>query len=173
MRSPFSRSSRSTMAIICAVVVALWGFAGPRPVEAKSGPFADFAGHWSGTGTIRPQGSSVERIRCEATYRPRGSTGHQVDLRLSCDSDSYKFDLAGNFSADESNQITGQWTETSRGTGGTVVGYARGDRLQIHIESAGFAATMYMTTRNRHQTVTIDSHGGGQVVKASISLHRG
>ena len=79
---------------------------------------------------------------------------------------------AGQFSADDQNQISGRWTERSRNIGGTAVGNASGDRLQVHVESSGFAADLVMTTRNRRQNVTIDSQGGGQVIKASISLSR-
>jgi hypothetical protein len=157
---------------ICAGLLALWSFAALPPALAASGPFEGFSGNWAGTGVLRPQGSAPERIRCNATYRARGSTAHQVDLNIRCNSDSYNFDLSGNFTADAKNQVTGRWNERSRSVGGTAIGYARGDRLQIHIESAGFAATLYMVTRNRRQTVSIDSRGGGQVVKGSISLRR-
>jgi hypothetical protein len=143
-----------------------------QPASAAAGPFADFHGRWSGTGTIRQEGSKTERIRCSANYRVLGSTAHQVDLELRCSSDSYNFNLAGQFQADAGNQISGHWTEQSRNIGGTVVGNASGNRIQIHVESSAFAATLYMVTRGRQQSVTIDSHGGGQVVKASISLRR-
>jgi hypothetical protein len=142
------------------------------PAAARSGPFEGFEGRWSGSGTLRPQGGKAERVRCDATYRPRGSTAHQVDLTLRCKSDSYNFDLSGNFTADATAQITGRWNERTRNVGGTAIGHARGDRLQILIETSAFAATLNMVTRNRQQTVNIDSHGGGQVVKGSISLHR-
>jgi hypothetical protein len=171
MRLSSCLSSR-TAALACAAVFALWGCAGVSPALAKSGPFEGFGGRWSGTGTLRPQGGKPERVRCDATYRPRGSSAHQVDLNLRCTSDSYKFNLSGNFNADRRNQVTGRWTEHTRSIGGTVVGQARGYRLQIHIESSAFAATLNMVTRNRRQTVNIDSRGGGQVVKGSISLRR-
>jgi len=142
------------------------------PASADSGPFAEFNGSWSGTGTVHTAGNAPERIRCKASYRPRGSSAHEVDLQLRCASDSYNFDLAGQFTADDKNEISGQWTERSRGTGGTANGTARGERLDVHVESAGFAADLVLITRNRRQSITIDSHGGGQVVKASISLSR-
>ena len=142
------------------------------PLWAADGPFHDFDGSWSGTGTLRPSNGAAERIRCNATYRPRGSSQHEIDLQLRCASDSYNFDLSGQFTADEQNQVSGRWTERTRTVGGTAVGNAQGDRLQIHIESAGFAADMVMVTRNRRQSVTIDSQGGGQIVKASITLNR-
>jgi len=154
------------MALIAAFFLPL------SPALAAEGPFAEFAGGWSGAGSLRPSNGAAERIRCNATYRPRGNAQREVDLQLRCASDSYNFDLTGEFTADEQNQISGRWTERSRSTGGTAVGNAQGDRLQLHIESAGFAADLVMVTRNRRQSVDIDSHGGGQIVKASIALTR-
>jgi hypothetical protein len=140
--------------------------------QAATGPFSGFSGHWSGTGTIRQGPNPVERIRCTANYRVRGSAAHDIDLQLRCAGDSYNFDLAGQFEADASNQIGGRWTEYSRNIGGTVIGRARGDRIQIHVESSAFAANMVMVTRGRQQSVSIDTQGGGQSVKASITLRR-
>ncbi|MGC1571025.1 MAG: hypothetical protein WA750_02890 [Pseudolabrys sp.] len=154
----------------CLMVSAM--YVSPPPAMAESGPFAEFAGSWSGNGTLRPENGASERIRCNATYRPGGRTQRDVELQLRCASDSYNFDLSGQFSADEQNQVSGRWTERSRSTGGTAVGMAQGDRLQLHIESAGFAADVVMVTRNRRQSVDIDSHGAGQIVKATITLNR-
>jgi len=157
----------------CCLIAMVSAFELPsRSASAAGGPFADFAGSWQGGGTLRPENGAAERIRCNATYRPRGSTQREVDLQLRCASDSYNFDLSGEFSADSDNQVTGRWTEHMRSTGGTAIGNANGDRLQLHIESAGFSAEVIMVTRNRQQSVSIDSHGGGQVVRANISLTR-
>lgn len=125
-----------------------------------------------GNGTIQPGNGTTERIRCNANYRPRGSSGAEIDLDLRCASDSYNFDLTGQFSADDGNRITGQWTERTRNIGGSVIGTVRGESLQVHVESSGFAADLSMLTRGRRQSVTIDSQGGGQTVKASITLSR-
>jgi hypothetical protein len=136
------------------------------------GPFADFPGSWSGTGKIRVQGQSPERLRCKANYRPRGNNESQIDLQLTCDSDSYKFDLVGQFSVDGSNQLSGRWSENSRNVGGTAVGNVKGDRMQIHIESSAFSATLTMITKGKQQKISFDAHGGGQVVDSSITLRR-
>ena len=163
---PALRPGRYLIALVAAFTVLL------VPVLAATGPFSDLVGSWTGNGTLRPSNAAAERIRCTASYRQRGSSQTEIDLQLSCDSDSYKFDLVGQFTADDRDQISGRWTERSRNVGGTAVGNARGDRLQLHIESSGFAADLVMLTRNRRQSVTIDSQGGGQIVKASISLSR-
>ena len=173
MQRIIGRLSFLPAALGCGLIALVLAFQVPLPPAwAATGPFADFAGSWSGTGTLRPSNAAAERIRCTASYRQRGSSQTEIDLQLSCDSDSYKFDLVGQFTADDRDQISGRWTERSRNVGGTAVGNARGDRLQLHIESSGFAADLVMLTRNRRQSVTIDSQGGGQIVKASISLSR-
>jgi hypothetical protein len=157
----------------CCLIALVSAFFIPLvPTSAAMGPFADFTGSWTGTGTVRPGSGAIERIRCIANYRPRGSSQHEVDLQLRCASDSYNFDLSGQFTANERNQITGSWTERSRNIGGTATGTASGERLDVHVESSAFAADLVMVTRSRRQSVTIDSQGGGQIVKASISLSR-
>jgi len=165
---PFS----STAILGCLTAVSLAFSIALPSVSAATGPFANLVGSWAGTGTLRPSNGAAERIRCKADYRPRGSSEHEVDLHLRCASDSYNFDLSGEFTADEHDQITGQWTERSRNIGGTAVGNAQGERLQFHIESSAFSADLVMLTHNRRQSVTIDSQGGGTIVKASITLSR-
>src|SRR6202012_2886825 len=79
------------------------------PVQAQSGPFNGLAGVWSGAGTVTLDDGSSERIRCRATYAV-GEGGHGLNQTLTCASDSYKFDLRTNVTA-EGNQITGSWSE--------------------------------------------------------------
>ncbi len=160
-------------ALIGGILILVSTFVSPLPsARADDGPFHEFDGSWSGNGTLRPSNGAAERIRCNASYRQRGSSQHEIDLQLRCASDSYNFDLTGQFTADAQNQVSGRWTERTRSIGGTAVGNAQGDRLQIHVESSGFAADLVMLTRNRRQSVTIDSQGGGQIIKASITLSR-
>jgi hypothetical protein len=153
------------------LVAAMFASAAVLPATA-AGPFGDFPGNWSGSGKIRVQGQPPERLRCKASYRARGGSGSQIDLQLSCDSDSYKFDLVGDFEVDDGNKLSGRWSENSRNVGGTAIGNVRGNRMQIHIESSAFSATLTMTTRGRSQKISFDAHGGGQVVDSSITLSR-
>jgi hypothetical protein len=157
--------------MIAAAAVLFAGIA-TLPAAAAEGPFSDFPGNWSGSGKIRVQGQSPERLRCKASYRPRGSSASQIDLQLSCDSDSYKFDLVGQFDVDSSNNLSGRWSENSRNVGGTAIGNVRGDRMQIHVESSAFSATLSMITKSKQQRISFDAHGGGQVVDSSITLRR-
>ena len=74
--------------------------------------------------------------------------------------------------ADDHNQVSGNWNERSRSVGGTAAGTARGERMQLHVESGGFSAEVIMQTRGRSQSVNIDSHGGGDVIRATIAMSR-
>ena len=168
---PSKPSIRRAAILGCSAALFLAAGTGLMPVEAATGPFSGFDGLWSGTGKVRTQ-EKTERIRCNANYRVADSSGHQAKLELSCKSDTYSFDLVGDFEADAGERISGRWTERSRSIGGTVIGQARGSRMQILVESSAFAANLVMVTRGTRQSVSIDSHGGGQVVKASIDLHR-
>ena len=166
-------SSLSTAALLGGVLLAASGTVTlPRAALAAGGPFTALSGAWAGTGTIQPGNGTTERIRCNANYRPRGSSGHEVDIDLRCASDSYNFDLTGQFSADAGNHISGQWTERTRNIGGNAIGTARGESLLVHVESGGFAADLSLVTRGRRQSVTINSPGGGKPVKANITLSR-
>lgn len=173
MRRHIARHSPSLAALLCSIVLWSGSLALPQPASAEQNPFAGFSGRWSGTGTIRVKSSeknNVERVRCTATYRPRGN--YNIDLQLGCKSDSYNFDLSGEFEADASGQVSGRWTEHSRGVGGTAIGTARGQTLRLHVESAAFAADIALTTRGQRQSISLDSRGAGQTVTASMTLQR-
>lgn len=163
--------------LICTAALA-WGGVFPggdaaSQAFANEGPFAGLAGKWSGTGMVRVRSAdkqNAERMRCNATYRLRGS--HGVDLRLGCKSDSYTVDLSGEFDSDEGGRLSGRWTEHSRNVGGTGIGTVRGETIQLHIESSAFAADMNLVTRGGRQSISLDSHGAGQTVTGSITLQR-
>jgi hypothetical protein len=163
-RLPFS-----AIVLSCCLVTAAFLLG---PASAANGPLAEFVGSWAGTGTLRPAGGAAERIRCKAEYRQLGTSQHEINLHLRCASDSYNFDLSGDFTADPQDHVSGQWTERSRNIGGVAIGNARGDRLQLHVESSAFSAEVVMVTRGRRQNVTLESRGVGQVIKASIALSR-
>lgn len=172
MTRPLALISRRSAVLACAAV--LCGAAVLQPATARSGPFTNFRGNWSGTGIIRVQGQdnrqTNERIRCTGTYRQ--SSSQDVNLKLTCKSDNYSFDLSGDFEADASDRISGQWTEHTRNVGGSVSGRARGNRLLVHAESPALNANLSMVTRSRRQSVSLKAAGGGQQVSASITLRR-
>lgn len=138
------------------------------PSLAQSGPFAGFAGSWSGTGTVSLSDGSNERIRCRATYNV-GGDGSGLQQQLRCASDSYKFELASDVVARGSN-ISGSWSETSRNVNGTLQGKVSPGEIEVFVEAAGFAANLTLRTTGNKQTVSISSKG--EIRGVSITLSR-
>jgi hypothetical protein len=166
------RSRRHAIVLKCAIIL-MSGIASYTSAIAESGPFAGFPGHWSGSGVLHVKDNNklvTERVRCSATYRL--SDSHDVGLQFGCKSDNYKFKLTGNFAADASNRVTGRWSEESHNIGGTAIGRAGGNRLQLHAESSAFSAELSMVTHSRRQSVRLDSRGAGKRMTASIMLER-
>jgi hypothetical protein len=137
--------------------------------HAQAGVFGGLAGSWSGNGTISLSKGAEERIRCRATYSVAGG-GNELTQSLRCASDSYNFDLRSDVRASGST-ISGQWSEQTRNVGGSVTGEARGNRIQVLVDSSGFSATLTLTTQGNHQQVSIRSKGQ-ELSAATISLTR-
>ncbi len=138
----------------------LWRAAAPRTCRrARSRPRRRLGRHRQ-----NPAGQRHHRTHpLQRQLRPRGASGHEVDVNLRCASDSYNFDLTGQFAADGSNHISGQWTERTRNIGGNAIGTARGDRSAGARRKLGALPPISsLVTRGRRQSVTIDSPGGGQ-----------
>jgi hypothetical protein len=132
------------------------------------GPFADLPGSWAGTGTIALSSGTKERIRCKAEYRLVTRTNLQ--LEITCASDSYKFELQANVAA-SGQSLSGNWTELSRRVAGQIAGNVAGDRIQARAEGQTFTALFAMTTRGNRQSVSIESPGS-EMAGIAITLVR-
>ena len=162
MAPAFAR--RLILAVATLLVASVWGSAS----HAQSGPFAGMAGNWSGAGTVTLDDGSTERIRCRATYAV-GAGGNGLQQTLTCASDSYKFNLATNITA-QGPAISGTWTESSRNINGNLEGRAGGGNFQIVATAPGFSANITLTTRGNKQSVVIKAET--QFRGATISLSR-
>jgi hypothetical protein len=125
------------------------------PGQAQSGPFANLAGAWSGSGHIQVADGGSERIRCRATYTVE-NTGSALNQVLRCASDSYRFDLTTNVTA-SGNTLSGIWSETSRNVNGTLGGKINGGEISALVEANGFAASLTMRTSGNKQSIAIRS----------------
>jgi hypothetical protein len=155
---------RLILAVATLLVASVWGSAS----HAQSGPFAGMAGNWSGAGSVTLDDGSTERIRCRATYAV-GAGGNGLQQTLTCASDSYKFNLATNITA-QGPAISGTWTESSRNINGNLEGRAGGGNFQIVATAPGFSANITLTTRGNKQSVVIKAET--QFRGATISLSR-
>jgi hypothetical protein len=149
-----------------AFAVAAFFVASTAVGHAQSGPFAGLAGNWSGGGTITLDDGSRERIRCRASYQVAGAN---MTMSLTCASDAYKFNLGANV-VDQGGQVSGNWSESSRGIAGTLSGRGGGGNFQVVASTAGFNANISLRTAGNKQTVTM--RADSQFRGADISLSK-
>jgi len=141
----------------------------PVAAQAESAPFANYAGNWSGNGTITIAEGGTERIRCRGTYTVAGggTSLHQV---LRCASDSYRFELTSDVAA-RGTSLSGSWSEASRNVAGTIEGSIVNGQVNALVTTNAFAATFNMSMRGNRQSVTISSKG--ELRGVNITLARG
>lgn len=161
------KSFAFTLSPIRAVGLAILLVASAGSAQAQSGPFAGFEGSWSGNGTVSLANGANESIRCRATYAPSGNSLKQT---LRCASDSYTFNLSSDVTS-QGDQVSGNWSESSRGINGSLQGTAGGGQIQVFVEAAGFAANISLTTRGNKQQVSISSKG--EIKGVNITLVKG
>jgi hypothetical protein len=136
----------------------------------RGSPFAGMNGSWSGPGTISLNTGAKEKIRCRATYRV-AETGSDLQLELRCASDSYKFELQSAVSHNDGN-ISGTWSEVTRGAIGTISGTSKGNHLNLRASSPVFSALLAVSTHSNQQSISIQSPGS-EISAVSINLSRG
>jgi len=132
-----------------------------------AGPFAGFAGNWSGSGVVALSNGTTEHIRCKADYRVNAS-GLGLRQNLRCASDSYKFDLSSDVTS-QGNRISGNWSEKSRNIFGNLQGTAGHGQIDVFVEASGFAANLNLRTNGNKQVVQIDSKGEIRGVKITMT----
>lgn len=148
-------------------VLAAAALMAPALAQADSAPFANYAGNWSGSGSITIADGGTERIRCRGTYTVDGS-GNNLHQVLRCASDSYKFELTSDIAA-KGSSITGSWSEASRGVNGSVEGSISNGQVTALVQTNGYAATFNVTTRGNKQSVAISSKGELRAVNISLA----
>jgi hypothetical protein len=163
---PQSRSRRMSAigAAAIAIVLGLVSFA-----AAADGPFAALTGTWSGAGTISLSSGVKERIRCNATHR-LGANDDELKLELTCASDSYKFNLQSKITH-SAGTISGNWSESTRSTGGGITGRIAGSQINVRVEGPTFNALLAVTTKGDKQAISIQSPGS-EMSDITITLTR-
>ena len=113
---------------------------------------------------------SRERIRCRASYTV-GDGGTSLQQTLRCASDSYRFQLNSDLRYAD-GRISGNWSEETRGIGGSISGVAKTSDIQARADGPSFSANLSLVTRGDRQTVSLRA-AGGDITEVSIVLSRG
>jgi hypothetical protein len=151
--------------LIAAAVSLSVSLSGPAS-HAQSGPFAGLAGNWAGGGTVTLDDGSKERIRCRASY---AVAGPNMDMTLTCASDSYKFNLQASV-VDQGGAVSGNWTESSRNVGGSLEGRGGGGNFVVVASAASFNANISLRTVGNKQSIGM--RADSQFRAANISLSK-
>jgi hypothetical protein len=148
--------------------VALGFLVGASEVPASAAQFNQFVGNWAGSGTITIRDGARERLRCRVRFT---GGNNELSLSLRCASDSYKFELQSDITAD-GNNISGSWNELTRHVYGTISGRTTGNRIDASAVAAGFTASISLFARGNSQQVSIRAPGS-EISEVAISLSRG
>ena len=138
--------------------------------SAAENVFTDFAGAWSGPGTMVLNNGQTQRINCHLT-NVVGAAGTTLDQSLDCASDASKLQLTASY-VYSAGALSGSWSEATHGTRGNLSGRAQAGQIKATIAGLGFVGGLGMSARGRQQSVTFQAQGGVDIKKVSISLHK-
>jgi hypothetical protein len=161
--APLAIARRLIFAVVTLFAASVFSSAS----HAQAGPFAGMAGNWSGAGTVTLDDGSTERIRCRASYAV-GAGGNGLQQSLTCASDSYKFNIVTNLTA-QGSAVSGTWSETSRNINGAIEGHSSGGVFNVTATAPGFTAGISLTTRGNKQSVSIRAETQFKGVTISMS----
>ena len=161
LRSPWGVSARTVLAI------CLLSGAAIATAHAAATPFQSLLGTWSGSGQIRYQDGSSERIRCTAYY-----SGAQRALRLAirCRGTTNAVEIRGQLQQQPSGALSGTWEERTFNATGTVTGKASSGRINLAITGGTFSGSMNVAITGARHSVSIETNGiGFRAVNISLS----
>jgi hypothetical protein len=164
---PVRSVGRAVAALWILVAVALLAVPG---AALAAGPFAGLDGYWVGTGTVSLRSGTKERMRCKAQYTVNAE-GSNLQISLTCDSDSYKFHVKSYVNA-AGGSLSGNWSETTRNVSGGLSGRASPGKLQARLNAGGqFGASMAVTLKANQLAVSVTPNGTS-VAGVTASLNR-
>jgi hypothetical protein len=156
--------------LVAAGLVALSLLSQGAAMARTRGPFAALAGEWRGGGNVTGSDGRSERLACRAENRV---SDDEVNLSQSlvCASDSYRFDIRTNITAD-GDTVHGTWQETTRGAAGDLDGEIRGNSIDGTVRGENFSAAVSLRTMGNRMQVIIAPQGGGDVARVEVGLRR-
>lgn len=136
-------------------LVAAGAIAGYATAAARATAFDALVGTWSGSGQIRYQDNSSERVRCTAYYT---EGGEKLRLAIRCNSDRNQIEIRGQLTQ-RGERLTGTWEERTFNASGNAEGRVSATRLSLSISGGAFSGSMSVTYGGSRQTVVISTEG--------------
>jgi hypothetical protein len=155
--------ARVAVALACALPV-------PTALFAQgASPFAQLAGNWHGSGTVRLSDGKSERLSCRGTYAQK-SGGAELSLAIRCQSENNKIEMKSALT-DEGGRLSGRWSERNFGLEGELNGRSGANKLSLQI-SGQLQGSMTLAVNGSSHRVTISTVGPG-FKSVSIDFSRG
>lgn len=149
--------------LLCAAAV-------PSSVLAQAAsPFAQLAGSWHGSGTVRLMDGRSEHLSCRGSYSQRAG-GSELSLTIRCQSENNKIDMKSSLT-DEGGRVSGHWSEHNFGLEGDLSGRSAANRISLQI-SGQLQGSMTVSVNGASHHVSI-STGGPGFRSVSIAFSRG
>lgn len=147
-----SKSGRWLVAL-CAPLVVAAGMA-----SAEEPPFKALDGTWSGTGSVKLENGSTERLKCKGYYTAKAG-GSGLGMAISCGNAGFKINMRANL-VSSGNQITGTWEEREFNQNGEIGGKATSTGFALKFSGA-ITGSMAVSMDGTSQTVSISTGGPG------------
>jgi hypothetical protein len=142
----------------------------PQAASADTGsPFDKLKGAWHGSGQVRLQDGSSERLACNGYYNEK-SGGSQLSLAIRCQSATKKIEMRGNLHY-SGGRVQGHWEERTFHAEGDIGGSANANGLHLNITGPVNGSMSIAVTPSSHK-VSISTPGAG-FKGVSISFRRG
>ena len=154
-----------------ALTATVFMLAATSTYSQNANPFMKFGGNWTGNGLIHLSNGTKERIRCKGGFTTSDLFSiSSMKMDLLCAGDSYKFELQSELKHN-SGEISGTWSEMTRGFNGEVTGKINGDQIHAVAASQMFNATLELINLGDKQQVRITSPGS-EITDVLIGLNR-
>lgn len=124
--------------------------------SAGDDPFAGLAGAWSGSGSVRLENGSTERLKCKGYYNAKANG---LGMAINCGNAGFKINMRAQLT-NAGGAISGTWEEREFNQTGNISGRATGSGFSLKFSGA-ITGSMSVTMSGSTQNVSISTGGPG------------
>lgn len=146
----------STLSRMLLVASAI-SLASAMPASAGDVTFASLDGAWGGSGKVRLENGSSEKLKCKGYYNAKSGT--TLGMAINCGNATFKINMRANLTS-AGGQISGTWEEREFNQSGNVSGKANASGFTLKFSGA-ISGSMSVTLSGNSQTVSISTGGPG------------
>ncbi len=139
------------------LVASAMSLAAAAPAAAGDVTFASLDGAWGGSGKVRLENGSSEKLKCKGYYNAK--SGSTLGMAINCGNASFKINMRANLT-NAGGAISGTWEEREFNQSGNVAGRATPSGFTLKFSGA-ITGSMSVTLTGNSQSVSISTGGPG------------